>query len=255
MTSPDYADIFARRGSDYDQAMRLHPHARDEEFRAAVGRARLTAGMAVIDVPAGGGYLAQHLPAGCHWLGHEPCRSFINAGDTHATTLLPLPWPDATADAAISLAGVHHLDDKRALFDELARVTKPGATFVLADVHADAAVARFLDDFVGAHNSTGHVGNYLGPRTAVELSACGWQVQSAERVPFHWRFDDRASMGRFCHLMFDLRSATPEDTARAAEATLGVDALPDGVGLRWELYCVVAVNARHASHARARAST
>jgi SAM-dependent methyltransferase len=255
MTTQNYADIFAQRGGDYDQAMRLHPRARDEEFGAVVGRAGLVPGMAVIDVPAGGGYLAQHLPASCHWLGHEPCRSFADAGDSRATPLLPLPWPDAAADAAISLAGVHHLDDKRALFAELARVTKPGAIFVLADVHADAAVARFLDDFVGAHNSTGHAGSYLGPQTADELRACGWQVQSAERVPFHWRFDDRAAMGRFCHLMFDLRSATPEDTARAAEATLGVDVLPTGVGLRWELYCVVAVNARHAPHPRARAST
>jgi SAM-dependent methyltransferase len=242
MTAQQYADIFARRGSDYDQAMRLNPHARDEEFRAVVERARLAAGMTVIDVPAGGGYLAAHLPAGCRWLGHEPCRSFVDADDARTTTLLPLPWPDATADAAISLAGVHHLADKRALFDELARATKPGATLVLADVHADAAVARFLDDFVGAHNSTGHEGSYLGPYTADELRESGWQVQRAERVPFHWRFADRAAMGRFCHLMFDLRTATPEETAHAAEAMLGVDEGPDGVGLRWELYCVVAVH-------------
>jgi hypothetical protein len=60
----------------------------------------------------------------------------------------------------------------------------------------------------------------------------------------HWRFPDRAALGHFCHLMFDLRSATPEETARAAEAMLGVDEDAAGVGLRWELYCVVAVHAR-----------
>ena len=79
--------------------MQCCPDARQQEFAQAVDAARLTSGMVVADVPAGGGYLQRYLPSGCHWLGHEPCASFTNHGTLtgDARPLLPLPWSDASA--------------------------------------------------------------------------------------------------------------------------------------------------------------
>ncbi len=236
----NYEELFQLRGATYDGAMVRFPEARAEEFLNTIARADLAPGARVADVPAGGGYLARYLPESCTWLGHEPCASFGHGASEQDRDLLPLPWADAGVDAALSIAGVHHLDDKIPLFAELARVVRPGGRLVLADVHEASAVSRFLDGWVNRHNSTGHVGSYLGDHTLGELERAGWQVLSAERVPFHWRFASVADMGQFAHRLFDLRTSAPEDTARTIEAELGVDRFADGIGMRWELFMVVA---------------
>lgn len=232
----NYEDIFAERGGAYHDAMRRWPDARREDFLVPLAWAALGAGERVVDVPAGGGYLAQYVPAGCQWTGHEPCATFSDGHGAQSSDLLPLPFADGVADCVISVAGVHHLDDKRPLFAECRRVVADGGRFVLADVHADSDVAAFLDGYVGAHNTTGHSGRYLGPETLVELTASGFSVERDERVGWHWWFRDRAELGAFCRLLFDIRAQTPEEVAAVVESRLGLVERDGRLGMNWELY-------------------
>lgn len=256
-----YTDLFAQRGSAYDIAMRRHPRARDAEFQQAVRAGALEPGMLVGDVPAGGGYLARYLPQGCACLEHEPCASFAdheaalasldNVADAGAIphhggqggALLPLPWGPGLVDALISLAGVHHMQDKRPLFAEMRRVTRQGGRLVLSDVAEGSAPADFLDGFVGAHNSTGHEGAFLSQHTLEELAETGWSVLTARLERFHWAFPSRAAMADFCRWLFDIRTAGEVDILAAIERDLGLDDLPDGrIGMRWSLFTITAEN-------------
>jgi len=236
----NYEDIFRERGAAYQAAMRAWPDARREEFARPLARAAIRPGDVVVDVPAGGGYLREYLPAGCSWQGHEPCASFFGQASADAP-LLPLPWSGEFADLAFSIAGVHHLADKDPLLREFRRVLRPGGRLVLADAHADSEVARFLDDFVGAHNSTGHAGVYLDGGFTGEIEASGLRVLSAERVRYHWWFATREDMGDFCRLLFDMRGIEADEDAAGIERHLGTSAGADGqVGMNWELYTLVA---------------
>ncbi len=238
-----YEDMFVQRGSAYDRAMRRLPKARAEEFGQVIARADLRSGQVVADVPAGGGYLRGFLPAGVAWEGHEPCASFQgghHGAPSSGRPLLPFPWDDASMDRVICLAGLHHQDDKVSFHAEVRRVLRPSGLYVLSDVPADSPVAAFLDQFIGAHNSTGHAGTYLDGRTQAELTAAGLRVRSDELVRFRWIFRDVAELGEFCHGLFDLRTASPRAVAEAASERLGVEDLPEGVGLRWELRTIVA---------------
>jgi SAM-dependent methyltransferase len=232
----NYEEIFRLRGGAYDHAMQLAPEARREEFLLPIEWAGLRAGEIVVDVPAGGGYLRRYLPAGVAWRGHEPCSSFEAGREVPDVPLLPLPWPDASADAALSIAGVHHLEDKRPLFAEVRRVLRPTGRFVLADAHEGSGVSRFLDDFVGRYNSTGHTGIYLGERTRRDLEETGFEVVRAERVAYAWWFRSRADLGRFARLLFDVRQVDDGEVAEAVERILGTVARDGEIGMRWELY-------------------
>jgi SAM-dependent methyltransferase len=237
----NYEDIFRERGGAYHRAMRDWPDARREEFMIPVGLARVTTGDVVVDVPAGGGYLQRYLPTGTHWHGHEPCASFQDNATAADSGLLPLPWPSGFADAALSVAGVHHLVDKRPLFREVHRALKPGGRFVLADAWEESAAARFLDEFVGSYNSTGHSGIYVTARTLAELVESGFDVQRAERTSYCWWFADRLSMGAFCRLLFDMRGIDDATVADAIETRLGVTVRGSECGMNWELMIAVAV--------------
>lgn len=235
----NYEDIFRERGGAYHRAMGRWPEARRDEFLIPVQRAGITAGAAVIDVPAGGGYLQRYLPEFCTWHGHEPCASFLDGPAAADTGLLPLPWPEHFADAAISVAGVHHLADKRPLFRDIHRVLKPGGRFVLADAHQESRVARFLDEFVGRHNSTGHRGDYLCDRTLTDLQDSGFAVRQSARTPYCWWFADRQQMGAFCRLLFDIRQVGDIEVADAIEEYLGLSRRDAEVGMNWELLVVL----------------
>lgn len=241
MADDAYARDFAERGSSYDRAMRAHPAARRAEFAQVVRAARLRPGDRVGDVPAGGGYLRAHLPADVMWLGHEPCASFgaeAAHGDSHG--VLPLPWSDASLDRVISLAGVHHHEDKRPFHREPARVLRPGGLYALSDVASGSPVGRFLDGFVGERNRTGHAGSYLGPETPSQLREAGFVVREDELRRFHWVAADPGSLADFCVVLFGLADTPRELFLEVAARELGIETLPDGVGLRWELRTLVA---------------
>ncbi|WP_187148409.1 class I SAM-dependent methyltransferase [Thioalkalivibrio sulfidiphilus] len=241
----NYSEVFNHRGQPYDMAMQLQPMARSQEFIQVIERAALLPGKRVADIPAGGGYLSDFLPSDCSWHGHEPSIGFtgnmINHGaEIQGADLLPLPWADDSMDVAISLAGLHHLQDKSALFADVRRVVRPGGRFVISDVEAHSPQAIFLDGYVNANNSTGHHGIFLDKSTEEDLASNGWACLSSEYVPFHWIFDDLECMGTFCRLLFDLRSDNLWGTVKAIETQLGVDDLENWkVGMRWGLRTIV----------------
>jgi SAM-dependent methyltransferase len=236
----NYEEIFHARGGAYHEAMQRWPDARREEFALPLEWGAPRPGEVVLDVPAGGGYLRRYLPAACRYLGHEPCASFADADSIGDRDLLPLPWGGASADLAFSIAGVHHLEDKQPLYRELHRVLKPGGRLVLADAHVASGVARFLDDFVGRYNSTGHSGIYLDDRTAAEVAASGFSILRSERVHYAWWFPDRRTMGAFARLLFDVRRASVDDVVEAIERKLGTVERGGEVGMRWELLFLLA---------------
>lgn len=238
-----YTQDFAERGRSYDIAMQRWPQVRAAEFAQVIAAANLRTGMSVADVPAGGGYLGHFLPPGIRYLPHEPCLSFnlghAEAAVQSAPSVLPLPYQSNGIDRVISLAGVHHYEDKLPFHKEVHRVLQPQGLYVLSDVAEDSPVATFLDNFVGRNNGMGHEGHYFGDQLAVELSLAGFTIKSDLRERFIWKATRAEQLAEFCLNLFGIKQLSVSEMEMAIRQHLGLVTLADGVGLKWELRTVV----------------
>ncbi|MBE0483022.1 MAG: class I SAM-dependent methyltransferase [Bacterioplanes sp.] len=248
MSVADYAHIFTHRGHSYHLAMQRWPDARRQELMAVLAPLlpliqRLD-GMRLIDVPAGGGYLAPYLPSTVEYTAYDPSPGFDDSpSSVMAAGLHALPFQSAQFDAVVSLAGLHHCADKTAFFEECHRLTNPQGIMVLMDVAEASAEASFLDDFIGHHNGMGHSGDYFSPLLPNLLQRAGWQVVSDQQVVCDWRFASVDDLAGFCRQLFDIQSASNEQIVNAVSEYLG-DSQPDNQStfaavMPWSLQRVV----------------
>ena len=96
---------------------------------------RLPPGARMLDAPCGAGALTVALrDRGYAAFGADLDPAAASTlGDAFKTTDLSrsLPWSDAFFDAALSVEGIEHLENRQAYLREIARVLKPGGTLVL----------------------------------------------------------------------------------------------------------------------------
>lgn len=241
-----YAEIFARRAASYHGAMARWPHVRDAEFAMVLAPLHLHPGARLVDVPAGGGYLARYLPKGVRYVAVEPSADFFHACPEAPGRARVLGHADATGldtasvDAVVSLAGLHHAPDLDAVFRELRRILRTGGTLVAADVEEGSPTAAFLNGFVDRNNSMGHKGVFFDGATAARLATAGFDILSDTQEPVPWRFASAADCGGYCKALFGIDRADEADVASALLDGLGHDRETGGIAVRWSLRRIVA---------------
>jgi SAM-dependent methyltransferase len=133
----------------YGEDIGQHSWVLAGEFRADMARLRILPTTRLLDLGCGAcgplTYAMAH--TGCSATGLDASAAALGAARERATklgigarlTLLaadlnrPLDLPDASFDAAMSLDVILHLDDRAALFREVARVLVPGGRFLFTD--------------------------------------------------------------------------------------------------------------------------
>jgi SAM-dependent methyltransferase len=247
----DYFTTFEARGHRYNAGMSQWPLAREAEREALLRRLGCRPGHIIIDAPAGGGYVADGIAARFNGdvkvVCVEPSAKFaapINERfTTLITTLHQVPMPAQSIDGVASLAGLHHLPDRRAIYREWARLLKRGGRLAVGDVAIGTGTAEFLNSFVDEHTPGGHAGIFIETSEfRTELGSAGLDVieETLERVP--WRFQDLHGLGRFCKKLFGIETADASETIHALQRFVGIAEEPDGgVALQWELRFATAV--------------
>lgn len=240
----NYEAIFARRADSYQRAMADFPRARDAEFALVVDV--LDPGPAtVFDMPAGAGYLRAHLPADKRYVAVEPVGYFFDRCPTDPgagriqSPVEAVDAPDGSADAIVSLAGLHHAPDLLAIFRECHRLLRPGGMLVLADVAEGTPPDRFLNIYVHENNPTGHEGRFLDAATAPLLFEAGFDVVADALVPAPWRFAGANEAGGYCASLFGIEGRAPAEVASAMAEIVGVTAGADGFHVGWSLRRII----------------
>lgn len=237
----EYRAIFKKRGHLYHQAMTLYPSARAEEFIHIVRMADMKDGDIVCDIPSGGGYLRHFVDRTttlCHIETSEVFADLCRAnGMPHVllSTLEDIPIETGTVDKIISLAALHHVDEKDRFFSEAFRILRKGGTLTIADVQAGSAVSEFLDGFVNEHNTMGHKGTYISAETQGEIERWGFTMRESSLIPFHWEFDSHQAMGRFSQLLFGIDKADSAQVVEGIRKHLGYGLDSHACRMNWEL--------------------
>lgn len=248
----NYKDIFNARGAAYHQGMLEQPRAREQEFAAMLSLAGPRDGQVICDMPSGGGYLREFIDADVTLLCVETSRAFADriqvsekvrpvVGDLHA-----VPVDGGSVDTVLSLAGLHHVTNRPAVFGEMRRMLKRdggSGRACLADVSKGSPEAVFLNGFVDQHNSMGHDGDFIDDRFRNDLARAGFRITSDAERRFHWTFDSEAGLARFCKLLFGLDRATEEQTLAAIREHVGYDHVDGRWRMNWALTFIEAAAA------------
>ena len=235
-----YATIFSQRAASYCRAMERHPHARDAEFAMIVDPID-PAARTVVDMPSGAGWLRRHLPEGLAYIAVDPADIFMRhcPEDAAARRILsPLdrvPMADGSADAILSLAGLHHEPDLGAIFAEAHRLLRPGGQLIIADVAAGSGEDQFLNGYVHAHNPMGHEGVFLDDRTVPMLRNAGFGIAGDSRTATPWRLDDGSEAGSYCADLFGIEGQSPAQIVEALDSAVGVAEDEEGFVVHWGL--------------------
>ena len=237
----NYRDIFEVRGRLYHQAMRRFPDARANEFLSVIREAKIVPGMTIVDVPSGGAYLSRHL-SDVELIGLETSQTFTELATEESQSAIlygdnRFPLKDACTDRVLSIAGLHHIENKCEVFSEMRRIVAPGGRVLVADVAEDSFVRKFLDDFVGRYCETGHSEWYFGVPTHAELYDAGLTIVNDKRLDYLWCAPNIDQLAEFCRLLFGMVRADTSTVADGIRDYLGVRELGDQVGLNWQLHC------------------
>ena len=129
-------------------------HIRGRESTAETAAlARFPTGSHVLDIGCGIGGPSRHLASafGLRVTGLDLCASYCETArtladrvgiadrvDYHEGDATALPFPDASFDGVWTQHASMNIEDKAALYFEMARVLRPGGTAALYDIHAKA---------------------------------------------------------------------------------------------------------------------
>lgn len=137
------------RSEAYGDDVGQHSWVTKHELESGVGRLQLTNASRLLDLGCGpGGALAFIVGmAGCHGTGIDVSDPAIAAARRRASSLglnsklsfreadlnQPLPFPEASFEAAICLDVILHVRDRTAVFREISRILVPGGRFLFTD--------------------------------------------------------------------------------------------------------------------------
>lgn len=169
----------------YGRIMQLPHIALFRKFVARRAASLMPVGEAA-DLGCGPGYLVIEL-ARCapnlHMTGVDLSDAMLTqaianarlAGVAHQTDFrtadaAALPFPDASLDLVVSTLSLHHWDDPGLIFNEVARILRPGGAFLLFDLRRDLGPAPWLLFWFVTHvvvpQALRHIGEPLGSRNA-----------------------------------------------------------------------------------------
>ena len=149
----------------------------------AIELARAAPGLHVTGVDLSEAMLTQAIENAA--LAGQAGRADFRSGDAAAT-----PFADGSLDLVVSTLSLHHWDDPVPVLNEIARVLRPGAAFLIFDLRRDLGPAPWLLVWFATHvvvpRALRHIGEPMGSRNAAYTPGEAAALAQASRLT-GWR--------------------------------------------------------------------
>jgi ubiquinone/menaquinone biosynthesis C-methylase UbiE len=127
-------DYYSTIAAGYNE---LHGAEQDEKLREFFERIELRNNITLLDVGCGTGRSAEFFD-NIHWYGIDPSSGLIAQAPASARLRIKeasaesIPFPDASFDVILSLTALQNFTDAKQGINEMKRVAKPGAVFLIS---------------------------------------------------------------------------------------------------------------------------
>lgn len=235
----NYKDIFNLRGKNYHDAMMNNLNARKNEFMNLFKYFDLNKNEIIADIPSGGGYLSNFIDKYKSLFLVDESEEFLKRSQQKFnlinSSINDLPIRDEYLDKVYSLAGSHHLEDKKQFFNEVNRILKKNGKFIYADVEEDSKEDRFLNIFVNKYNSLGHNGQFINDETILSLKSVNFQILEIEYKNVNWIFKNKEEMIYFVKNIFGLNLASDDEILNGIIEYLDLHEFEEHIEMDWAL--------------------
>lgn len=259
----------AQRWENYRRANSQKPHVRENELRKIFELATPRPGERIWEVGTGNGYLTFPLALAVGE-GGLVVTTDVERGNSKDVEdknkklrlrieplLLPAEDPllgpkyKNEFDAVVSIATLHHLDNRAKqtgekgrtrAFKVFYRALKPGGRIALSDILHDTITQRYFDaiDSPRYCHPHGHPHDFFtGERLVDAVTQAGFRDVSMEVLSVPWQFSTKDEAKEFVHTIHNA-ICSPEESFAVAEKILGCKKGSNGYKLGWELFFLTA---------------
>lgn len=243
-----YKDIFNKRGKEYNYAMELCPHARDQEFLNSIQFLDNNKTLNILDIPSGGGYLRKFIPTYQNLVCAEEtdyfysvCKELPNQQKLKYKINSTIQIKNEYFDCIMSIAGLHHLENKDWIISEMYRLLKRSGEIIISDAEVNSNVSKWLNEFIDSNNSLGHKGIFLDNNFDKLISKTGFKILFSDTIRYSWNFDCIDSMVLYCKNLFGIDKCSNYEILNGIKEYLGFKTESGTIKLNWELKFIHAV--------------
>ena len=231
----DISDIVTKRKEGYCEAVKKWPDARLSEAQTLLAAMRLAPGDKLVEFGQSQLNWHESIPAGVSYHQIDPLNEpGLGLGD-------PVFSKQDSVDWIVSTYGMQTCLQKKPIFDTFSHALRPGGQLILAEISQGSRVAKFMEQWVNGHSSSGVGGSYFNFRTLKELSDSGFTLLRMQEKTCHWIFKDERAAVEYCKALLGVDLAEDQAFLDALDFYLGFDDLEEGLGLRWQMQVISSI--------------
>lgn len=148
--------------------------------------------------------------------------------------------PNNHIDRIISLAGLHHIEDRLPIYHEAKRVLNKNGLLCIADVAEGSDADRFLNIFVDENSTEGHKGLFINKADIQSIEAADFTIVKSEIIEYVWRYTSVNNMIDYVKKMFGINQCSDAAVLKGIEHFIGYNTIDGQVHMNWSLQFIQA---------------